>query len=65
MMTEFEKLVWEMREAQKVYYRLHDPLDLKKAKDLERKVDAALRAKKEAEQDAQPDLFGSELPWVR
>ena len=39
-MTEFEKLVLDMRTAQKNFFRYHDPLDLRKSKELERKVDS-------------------------
>ena len=60
MMTEFEKLVLEMREAQKAFYRFHDQLDLRKSKALERKVDAALERKLNEDQNGQPNLFGGE-----
>lgn len=57
-MTEFEKLVLEMRTAQKNWFRWHDQNELRKSKELERKVDAALKQKQEQEKDPTPDLFG-------
>lgn len=56
-MTEFEKLVLDMRNAQKTFFRYHDQLDLRKSKELERRVDAWLERKKQQEQDPTPDLF--------
>ena len=63
MMTKFEKLVFEMRQAFKdgftrCYWRDKESLD--KYNELERKVDEYLRTQKEAEQNEQPDLFGCE-----
>ena len=59
-MTDFEQLVLAMRTAQKTFFRYHDDLDLKKAKELERQVDAALERKQEAERrDPTPDMFGN------
>ena len=61
-MTDFEQLVLAMRNAQKTFFRYHDELDLKKAKDLERQVDAALERKQELDREPTPplDLFGSD-----
>ena len=59
-MTEFEKLVLEMRTAQKNWFRYKDQLDLRKSKELERKVDSELTKKRELENDPTPDLFGGE-----
>ncbi len=59
-MTEFEQLVLEMRTAQKNFFRYHDQNDLRKSKELERKVDAELARKQELEKDPMPDLFGGE-----
>lgn len=59
-MTDFEKLVLELRTTQKNFFRYHDQLDLRKSKELERKVDAELARKQEQEKDPQPDLFGGE-----
>ena len=60
MMTDFEKLVLEMRTAQKNWFRWHEPEDLRKSKELERRVDTLLAKKQEQEKDPQPDLFGGE-----
>lgn len=57
-MTDFEKLVLELRTAQKNFFRWHDQADLRKSKELERRVDAELAKKQEQEKDPQPDLFG-------
>ena len=46
-MTEFEKLVLEMRQAQKDYFRFHDQQDLKKARILEIQVDGQLERKQQ------------------
>ena len=59
-MTDFEKLVLELRTAQKNFFRWHDQVDLRKSKELERRVDAELARKQEQEKDPQPDLFGGE-----
>ena len=59
-MTDFEKLVLELRTAQKNFFRYHDRADLRKSKELERRVDADLAKKQEQEKDPQPDLFGGE-----
>ena len=59
-MTDFEKLVLELRTAQKTFFRWHDPADLRKSKELERRVDAELARKQEQAKDQQPDLFGGE-----
>ena len=59
-MIDFEKLVLEMRTAQKNWFRWHDTADLRKSKELERRVDAELAKKQEQEKDPQPDLFGGE-----
>ena len=42
-MTEFEKLVMAMRDAQKKYYKTKDINVLRQAKALESKVDAHIR----------------------
>ena len=60
MMSEFEKLVLEMRTAQKNFYRYHDREDLRKCKALERKVDTELVRKQNQEQNGQLYLFGGE-----
>ena len=59
-MTDFEQLVLAMRNAQKTFFRYHDDLDLKKAKELERQVDAALERKQELDREPTPplNLFG-------
>ena len=62
-MSEFERMVFDMRNAQKAWYRYHDQLDLTRAKALERKVDAALERK--AALDQVPDLFGAETADTR
>ena len=49
-----------MRTAQKNFFRYHDQNDLRKSKELERRVDAELAKKQEQEKDPQPDLFGGE-----
>ena len=59
-MTDFEKLVLELRTAQKNFFRWHDQADLRKSKELERRVDAWLERKKQQEQDPTPDLFGGD-----
>lgn len=61
-MTDFEQLVLAMRTAQKTFFRYHDDLDLKKAKELERQVDAALERKQKLDQEPTPtlDLFGGQ-----
>ena len=59
-MNSFEKLVLELRTAQKNFFRYHDQNDLLKSKELERKVDAELARKQELEKDPTPDLFGGE-----
>ena len=49
-----------MRTAQKNWFRWHDQNDLRKSKELERKVDAYLERKQEAERrDPTPDMFGN------
>lgn len=55
-MTEFEKLVSDMRKAQKDFFRTHDYAVMRKAKELEKQVDQYLD-----EQVNGPDLF-KELP---
>jgi len=57
-MTDFEKLVLELRTTQKNFFRYRDPADLRKSKELERRVDAELAKKQEQEKDPQSDLFG-------
>ena len=57
-MNSFEKLVLELRTAQKNFFRYRDPAELRKSKELERRVDAELARKQEQEKDPQPDLFG-------
>ena len=57
-MTEFEQMVLDMRTAQKNFFRYRDPADLRKSKELERKVDNYLDRKQQQEKDPQPDLFG-------
>ena len=60
MLTEFEQLVLEMRRNQKGFFTWHDQDYLKKSKELERKVDAYLEKKQEAERrDPTPDMFGN------
>lgn len=59
-MTEFEQTVLDMRNAQKAFFRWHDQNDLRKSKELERRVDAELARKQELEKDPTPDLFGGE-----
>ena len=59
-MNSFEKLVLELRTVQKNFFRWHDPADLRKSKELERRVDAWLERKKQQEQDPTPDLFGGD-----
>ena len=59
-MTEFEQLVLEMRTAQKNFFRYHDQLDLRKSKELERKVDNYLDRKQQQDLEQTPDLFGGE-----
>ena len=39
----FVRLVDEMRQTQKLYFRTHDANVLNKSKELERKVDAAIK----------------------
>jgi len=48
-MTDFEQLVQEMRETQKEYFRTRDANVLNKARDLESKVDKALKDIEEKE----------------
>lgn len=57
-MTEFEKLVLELRTAQKNFFRYHEQVDLMKSKELERRVDAYLKRKQDEEKEPTPDLFG-------
>ncbi len=59
-MTEFEQTVLDMRNAQKAFFRYHDQLDLRKSKELERKVDSYLKRKQEQDREPTPDLFGGE-----
>ena len=56
MLTEFEKLVSEMRKAQKDWFRWHEREALTKSKALERRVDEWLQQRQAA--DLTPDLFG-------
>ena len=51
-MTEFEKLVSDMRKAQKDFFRTRDYAVMRKAKELEKQVDQYLD-----EQVNGPDLF--------
>lgn len=53
-MPEFIALVRSMRQAQRNYFKTRSSEALNRSKDLERKVDAALRAASEAEK---PNLF--------
>ena len=50
-MNEFEKLVFEMRKAQKEYFKTRDKVILEKSKQLERQVDEYLNKK------VNPNLF--------
>ena len=59
-MTEFEKLVWQMRWAQRQWFASRQPKFLDESRRLEREVDRALARLKEAE--SQPSLFGAGLP---
>lgn len=52
-MNEFEKLVYEMRSAQKEYFRTRSKDVLQHSKQLERRVDEYLKAK----ENNQPTLF--------
>lgn len=53
-LPEFVALVRSMREAQRDYFKTRSGEALSRSKELERKVDAALRAAAEAEK---PNLF--------
>lgn len=48
-MTDFEQLVQDMRKAQKEYFKTRDANVLNKARDLESKVDKALKDIEEKE----------------
>lgn len=49
-MNEFEKLVYEMRNAQKEYFRTRSKEVLQQSKQLERRVDEYLRDKENNQQ---------------
>lgn len=49
-MNEFEKLVYEMRSAQKEYFRTRSKEVLQQSKQLERRVDEYLKDKKNDQQ---------------
>ena len=55
-MTDFEKLVLDMRSAQKLYFSTRSSDALNKSKALEKQVDAMLKAKKDGESNAQLEL---------
>ena len=59
-MTDFEQLVFDMRQAQKTYFRTRTPVALNESKRLERAVDRALERLHEKEihpPDPTPELF--------
>lgn len=53
----FLNLVYEMREAQKSYFRCRDSYNLRVSKELEKKVDKALKAIKYGEAPKQDSLI--------
>lgn len=55
-MTDFEKMVMEMRKMQKQYFKLRSIAALEKSRILERQVDAHLKAIQK-EEEALDDLF--------
>ncbi len=55
---EFANMVSYMREAQKRYFKTKLKYDLKLCKELEKKVDDALAARKQSKRPVQPELFG-------
>ncbi len=55
---EFANMVSDMREAQKRYFKTKLKYDLKLCKELEKKVDDALAARKQSKRPVQPELFG-------
>jgi len=59
-MSDFEQLVFDMRRAQKEYFRTRTPIALNEARRLERSVDRALERLHEKEihsPDPTPELF--------
>ena len=54
-MTDFEKLVKEMRKTQNAFFKTHDYSVLDKARELERQVDKYL-----ADLEVGPDLFAED-----
>lgn len=59
-MSDFEQLVFDMRRAQKEYFRARTPIALNEARRLERSVDRALERLHEKEihhPDPTPELF--------
>ena len=58
-MTEFVKLVKEMRKAQKDFFKFHRPLDMQTAVQLEREVDKIIKTLEA--QDAAVKLGQTEL----
>lgn len=61
MGVDFYSLVERMRQAQRAYFRGKQPSDLALARQLEREVDAALRA----EHSRQRSLFTEDAPHGR
>lgn len=57
MKIEFLKLVKEMRDAQKWYFRNRSPQALQKSKDLEKKVDEEIQKELDARHGEQSSLF--------
>lgn len=57
MTIQFLKLVKEMREAQKWYFRNRSPQALQKSKDLEKKVDEEIQKELDAKHGEQSSLF--------
>lgn len=55
---EFANMVSDMREAQNRYFKTKLKYDLKLCKELEKKVDDALAARKQSKRPVQPELFG-------
>lgn len=58
-MTDFEQLVFDMRQAQKTYFRTRTPVALNESKRLERAVDQYLENIKP--EDLTPDLFSNPI----
>lgn len=63
-LTHFERLVWEMRCRQKQYYQRPMPARLIAAKEIEKRIDAALDAKLGQQQIEFPfQIPADEIPY--